>query len=62
MFFFKHKNKPLLLKEFGILLSTESTLQQLKKSIFLLQILKTWFFGEKKIRIENKFPNETKKQ
>ena len=30
----KHKNKPWILQEFGISLSTEPTLQQLKKAFF----------------------------
>ena len=39
----KHKNKPWILQEFGISLSTEPTLQQLKKAVFLLNSWKQRF-------------------
>ena len=44
MFLFKHKNKPLLLYEFCILLSTETTLQRLKMLFFTLNSENSSFF------------------
>ena len=57
----KHKNKPWILQEFGISLSTEPTLQQLKKAVFLLNSSKQRFLFENLFIPLSSLPTHPKK-
>ena len=58
VYFFKHKNKPWILKEFGILSSTEPTLRKLKIAVFYLKSWNCCGFIWKKFR-QGEYPHVT---